>query len=52
MASGGDDDRRGKRKMTEPRDKQMPHRGHGRTIGAAAVQQAEMLPETGGGEIR
>ena len=33
MASGGDDDLRGKRKMIEPRDKQMPRRGHGRTIG-------------------
>ena len=30
MASAGEDDRRGKRKMTEPRDKQMPCRGHGR----------------------
>jgi len=27
MASGGDDDQRGKRKMTEPRDKQMPRHG-------------------------
>ena len=36
MASGGEDDRRGKRKMTEPRDKQMPHRGHGRTIGGSS----------------
>ena len=52
MASGGDDDRRGKRKMTKPRDKQMPHCGRGRTIGATAVQQVEMLLETGGGEIR
>ena len=33
MASGGDDDRRGKRKMTEPQDKQMPRWGHGRTTG-------------------
>ena len=33
MASGGDDDRKGKRKMTEPRDKQMPRRGRGRTTG-------------------
>ena len=52
MSSGGDDVRRGKRKMTEPRDKQMPRRGHGKTTGAAAVQQAEMLLEIGGGEIR
>ena len=33
MSSGGDDDRRGQRKMTKPRDKQMPRHGHGRTIG-------------------
>jgi len=52
MSSRGDDDQRGKRKMTEPQDKQMPCRGHDRTIGAAAVQQAEMLLEIGGGEIR
>jgi len=31
MASRGDDDRRGKRKMIEPQDKQMPHHGRGRT---------------------
>ena len=36
MASGGDDDWRGKRKMTEPRDKQMPHRGRGRTTGGSS----------------
>ena len=36
MASRGDDDRRGKRKMIEPRDKQMPHRGHGRTTGGSS----------------
>ena len=36
MAFEGDDDRRGKRKMTEPRDKQMPHRGHGRTAGGSS----------------
>ena len=47
MSSRGDDDLRVKRKMTEPQDKQMPCRGHGRTIGAVAVQQAEMLPEIG-----
>jgi len=33
MFSGGDDDRRGKRKMTKPQDKQMPRRGRGRTTG-------------------
>ena len=36
MASRGEDDRRGKRKMTEPRDKQMPHHGRGRTIGGSS----------------
>ena len=36
MASRGDDDRRGKRKMTDPQDKQMPHRGLGRTIGGSS----------------
>ena len=52
MSSRGDDDWRGKRKMIETWDKQMPRHGHGRTTGAAIVQQAEMLPEIGGGEIR
>jgi len=36
MSSRGDDDRRGKRKMTEPRDQQMPRRGCGRTIGGSS----------------
>jgi len=36
MSSGGDDDWRGKRKMTKPQDKQMPHRGHGRTTGGSS----------------
>ena len=36
MAYRGDDDRRGKRKMTEPRDKQMPCRGRGRTTGGSS----------------
>ena len=36
MSSEGDDDRRGKRKMTEPRDKQMPRRGCGRTTGGSS----------------
>jgi len=31
MASGGEDDWRGKRKLTEPCDKPMPHCGRGRT---------------------
>ena len=36
MASRGDDDRRGKRKMAEPHDKKMPHHGRGRTIGGSS----------------
>ena len=32
MAFGGDDDRRGKRKMAEPHDKDTPWHGRGRTI--------------------
>ena len=32
MASGGDDDRRGKRKMAEPHDKDPPRCGHGRIV--------------------
>jgi len=48
MASRGDDDRRGKRKMFEPRDKQMPHRGRGRTRGGSSSAAGEMLPEVGG----
>ena len=32
MASGGDHNRRGKRKMAEPRDKDPPRCGHGRTL--------------------
>ena len=35
MASGDEDDRRGKRKLAEPRDKQMPHCGRGRTTGGS-----------------
>ena len=36
MSSRGDDDRRGKRKMMEPRDKHMPRRGCGRTSGGSS----------------
>ena len=36
MASGGEDDRRGKRKMTEPHDKQMPRHGSGRITGGSS----------------
>jgi hypothetical protein len=31
-----DKDRRGKRKMVEPRDKYPPHRGHGRSTAAGS----------------
>ena len=44
MASGGEDDQIGKRKMTIYHDKPTPRCGHGRK---AAVQQREMMPETG-----
>jgi hypothetical protein len=58
MAFGGDDDRRGKRKMTEPHDKDPPRRGHGRTTagrGAARdrgrrdqlIQEEENLERVG-----
>ena len=36
MVFGGDDDRRVKRKMIEPWDKQMPRHGHGRTTGGSS----------------
>ena len=37
MASGGDDDRRGKQKMAEPRDKDPPRRGQGRTAAGSST---------------
>jgi len=40
MASGGDDDRRGKRKMTEPHDKPMSCCGHGRTAAGSSSAAA------------
>ena len=36
MAFGGEDDRREKRKMTEPHDKQMPRHGRGKTTGGSS----------------
>ena len=37
--------------MTGPWDKQMPRRGHGRTIGGSSSATGEMLPETGGDQM-
>jgi hypothetical protein len=36
MAFGGEDDQRGKRKMTEPHDKQAPHSSRGRTASSSS----------------
>ena len=36
MASRGEDDRRGKRKLTKPHDKQAPHRSRGRTVASSS----------------
>ena len=48
MAFEGDDDRRGKRKMTEPRDKQMPRRGRGRTTrGSSNVAGRDVARDRG-----
>ena len=52
MSSRCDDDRRGKRKMTEPQDKQMPHRGRGRTIGGSSNAAGRDIARDRGGEIR
>ena len=52
MASGGDDDQRGKRKMTDPWDKQMPHHGRGRTIGGSSSAAGRDVAKDRGGEIR
>jgi len=52
MAFGGDDDRRGKRKMIEPQDKQMPCRGHGRTTGGSSSAVGRDVTRDRGGEIR
>ena len=40
MASEGDDDRRGKRKLIEPRDKQAPRSSHGRIVGGSSSATA------------
>ena len=48
MASEGDDDRRGKRKMTEPRDKQMPRRGRGKTTGGSSSAAGRDVARDGG----
>ena len=48
MSSIGDDDWRGKRKMIEPRDKQIPHRGHGRTTrGNSSVAARDIARDRG-----
>ena len=52
MASGGDDDRRGKGKMTEPRDKQMTHCSRDRTIGGSNSAAGKDVARDRGGEIR
>ena len=40
MASGGEDDQRGKRKLTKPHDKPMPRSGHGRTTACSSSAAA------------
>ena len=52
MSSGGDDDRRGKRKMTKPRDKQMPHRGLGNTIGGSSSAAGRDVARDWGRRVR
>ena len=48
MASRGDDDRRGKRKMIEPRDKQMPRCSRGRTTeGSSSVVGRDVAKDRG-----
>ena len=37
MASRGDDDQRGKKKMAEPHDKDPPRRGRGRTAAGSSI---------------
>ena len=51
MASGGDDDRRGKRKMAKPRDKDPPRCGRGRTAAGSSSAVGRGLLEIGGGWI-
>jgi len=50
MASRGEDDRRGKRKLTEPLDKQAPHRGHGRIVAGRSSAIARGDARDRGGE--
>ena len=50
MASGGEDDRRGKRKLTKPRDRPMPRHGCGRTTAGSSSALLEGMSEIGGGE--
>ena len=52
MASRGDDDRRGKRKIIEPQDKQMSRRGRGRTTGGSNSVAGRDVARDRGGEIR
>ena len=52
MSSGGDDVRRGKRKMTEPRDKQMPRCGRGRTTMGSNSAAGRDIARDRGKEIR
>ena len=52
MSSEGDDDRRGKRKMTKPQDKQMSHHGRGRTIGDSSSAVGRDVARDRGREIR
>ena len=48
MSSRGDDDRRGKRKMIEPQDKQMPRCGRGRTTrGSSNVAGRDVARDRG-----
>ena len=48
MASRGDDDRKGKRKMTKPQDKQMPHHGRDRTTGGSSSAAGRVVARDGG----
>ena len=50
MASGGEDDQRGKWKLTEPHDKQAPHSSRGRIVGGSSSAATRVVSETGGGQ--
>ena len=43
----GDNERRGKRKMNEQRDKDPPHRGRGRSIAAGSSAAPRTLSDKG-----